>query len=49
MTWREYQDTPTDVLKYILLDISQNYTEKNCVNAIEVGIIGALNKVFGKK
>jgi hypothetical protein len=33
----------------MMIAISQDYDQKNCINAIEVGIIGALNKVFGKK
>lgn len=47
--WNEYQETPSDITRYMMISISESYTAKECVNSTEVGIIGALNKVFKPK
>lgn len=49
LTWNEFQSTPTDVTNWMLRDVSDSYDKKAPVNAIEVGLIGGVNKFFGNK
>jgi hypothetical protein len=46
LQWKEYDDTPSYVTRFMMQEVLDNYNNKDAVNGISTGILNAANKIF---
>lgn len=48
LTWDEFQRTPSDITGWMIKEVSDSYDNKAPVNAVEIGLLNVINKIFKK-